>query len=185
MKSNYTFFPSIGDLKIEKIIASFEIPLLCVYIDNKEDRYLALCVETEYDELTYLFTPVEVCTLLDLLQDNLSIANAMKYEKRHWIVKFSIPGFMVNSVDVIKNIEKLELPQNDVLLENHSKEMDAYISELQALNIFWDVSKNLLIWDKIFQFVILPQKGLSEDLNTDYRGTNWRRRTACYGCKTY
>jgi len=80
MKNRDLYFREIneiGDLYLDFVFVEYEEPILFTCIDNKSNLYLCLCSEIR-GEGRWIITPTEVCVIKDMIQNNITIYDALK-----------------------------------------------------------------------------------------------------------
>lgn len=121
--------PEIGNLYIEKVLFEFDkVPMVFICQNLKKDRFLCLCTDciTGY---SWMIAKIERRTLIKLINDKISILNAIKETKNKIYIVNKEKGEYTYSKYNFKDIPLDELPDENEKLENHF--LKEYIYQLE------------------------------------------------------
>ena len=120
--------PVLGSLQLEKILFSYEnIPILFICVDKNNIRYLCLCDDL-IDEESWIIVPIPTETLLDVLNNKITVLSAFKDRK----VIIANRGFDEDVKYFIEEYNKIdpdEIPVNDQYLEM-KEHLSEYIDKI-------------------------------------------------------
>lgn len=120
--------PVLGSLQLEKILFSYEnIPILFICVDKNNTRYLCLCDDL-IDEESWIIVPIPTETLLDVLNNKITVLSAFKDRK----VIIANRGFDEDVKYFIEEYNKIdpdEIPVNDQYLEM-KEHLSEYIDKI-------------------------------------------------------
>lgn len=124
--------PELGQLYIEKILVTFDVPELFVCRNGKKRRYLA--VYEDDGDYQYLLAEIN-CTLLHrMLQQQLSIDQVFlrSLHGRAYRLK-SDRGERALRAEIVntRDLRPQELPDEGTLFSLHSREIDAYRAQIE------------------------------------------------------
>lgn len=138
----------IGQLYIEIILVTFDVPLLFVCMDERKNRYLTLCIDEE--EGLYLVSESESCLLLQMLRHQIPMDEAFRKADKSLYVEydFSQQVFQVSYMNS-ENLTSDMLPDQGAYFELHNRKTEEYILKLQLENeqkmIYeWQIDKGSL-----------------------------------------
>ena len=115
--------PVIDSLQLEKILFSYEnIPILFIWVDKNNIRYLCLCDDL-IDEESWIIVPIPTDTLLDVLNNKITVLSAFK-DRKIIIANRGFDEDVKYSIEEYKKIDPDELPLSDQYLE-----MKEYLSD--------------------------------------------------------
>lgn len=122
----------IGCLYQEEILVFFDIPLLFVCKDEKNQRYLVLCEDEE--EGIYIAVRCEKNDILQMLLGKVSMEQTFRKVEDGRVIKieynFDTSGFEY-SYKAINDINEDELPDKDVLYKVTNEKIRRYIEKLK------------------------------------------------------
>ncbi len=115
--------PVIDSLQLEKILFSYEnIPILFICVDKNNIRYLCLCDDL-IDEESWIIVPIPTDTLLDVLNNKITVLSAFK-DRKIIIANRGFDEDVKYSIEEYNKIDPDELPLSDQYLE-----MKEYLSD--------------------------------------------------------
>lgn len=121
----------IGQLYLEKVIVSFDIPILFVCNDFENRKYLCLNIDDEID--TTIIAETDNKMLLNMLQDKVTMEYVFRnaLNDRIMVVEYdSINQKIITRVENAKEISGDLLPEKEVFLDLSNKMILEYISFL-------------------------------------------------------
>lgn len=124
--------PELGQLYIEKVLVTFDVPELFVCRSDKGQRYLA--VYEDEGDYRYLLAEIDCALLHKMLQQELPIDQVFRWSlhKRAYRLKSGGPktSLRIQAVD-IKDLSPRELPDADTFFSLHNREIDAYRVQIE------------------------------------------------------
>lgn len=130
--SRWLDVPELGQLYIEKVLVTFDVPELFVCKNWKGQRYLA--VYEDDGDYRYLLAEIDCSLLHKMLQQELSIDQVFRrsLHNRAYRLKSSRSKTAL-LIDPVKteNLSQQELPDAGTYFSLHNKEIDAYRDEIE------------------------------------------------------
>ena len=121
----------IGQLYLEKVIVTFDIPLLFVCNDFQDRKYLCLNVDDEAG--TTLIAETDNRTLIAMLRDKITMESVFRnaFYDRIIVVEYDVENEeIITKVEKASNISVDLLPEKDAYLELSNEVILEYISFL-------------------------------------------------------
>lgn len=132
--------PVIDSLQLEKILFSYEnIPILFICVDKNNIRYLCLCDDL-IDEESWIIVPIPTDTLLDVLNNKITVLSAFK-DRKIIIANRGFDEDVKYSIEEYNKIDPDELPLSDQYLEmkeylsDYIDEISWYMAQTQVPSI--------------------------------------------------
>lgn len=122
---------NIGELYTEEVLVFFDVPLLFVCKDNKDKRYLILCIDEE--EGRYLCSPTTNEWLLKLLTDEVPMAEVFRNpaDGKNLLIDYDFTkGFSSKYIDVSALTADM-LPDENAYFKLKNQKITEYIEALQ------------------------------------------------------
>ena len=121
----------IGQLYLEKVIVTFDIPLLFVCNDFQDRKYLCLNVDDEAG--TTLIAETDNRTLIAMLRDKITMESVFRnaFYDRIIVAEYDVENEeIITKVEKASNISVDLLPEKDAYLELSNEVILEYISFL-------------------------------------------------------
>lgn len=145
--SNYSFFINNKQLISEKILVYLDLPLMFVCHDDEDNKYLALC--TDSDELTYILVQTSVEKIKDLLEQKIPMDKIFIGSEKKWRIKTQEKEDIVN---VANSFENSELPEKDAFFILCDESNKKYLQKLYEIDfsskILKSTSFNIISYSK-------------------------------------
>ena len=126
---------NLDNLQIDKVLASYDGPMLFVNKDADSNYYLAYCCDVDEDE--YVVASTTVRDLIAMLENDKTIYSVFQESPNKW--KVSSDG----SVEKIAKFNDLDLLDDDVYLKNLGGSFEDYVERLR--NEEWDCAKRIFV----------------------------------------
>lgn len=130
--SRWTAVPELGQLYVEKVLVTFDVPELFVCRDGEGKRYLA--VFEDDGDYQYLLAEVSCALLHKMLRQELPIDQVFRrgLHRRAYRLKSTGPEGALQAEAVgAEALRPEELPDAGTLFSLHSRELDAYREEIE------------------------------------------------------
>lgn len=118
---------NLDDLKMDKVLAYYDGPLLFVNKDKEENYYLVYCCDV--DEKEYVIAKTSVSELIDVLKNVKSISFVFRNAIMKWKVKRD------QSIECLENFDDMDILDDDVHLCDLGGSFDDYLESLCLNNL--------------------------------------------------
>jgi hypothetical protein len=119
----------IGRLSVEQELIFGNEPVLFVCISEQDTRYLVMTMDSLVDQ--YAIAEIDDSTLLGMLNNEISIREALLFHGFLWITAVCEDGMLKTNMHSAWLVDDSLLPRKDVMLEAHSKEIEDYRNVLE------------------------------------------------------
>lgn len=140
----YSFIINDKKLYSEKTLVYYDLPLMFVCHDDSNNKYLALCTDSE--ELTYIVATTSVENIIDMLEQKVSMDKVFIEGQRKWRIK---AGEQEDFINPVTDFDESELPAKDALFSLVEESNKEYLKQLRSLqnvqNILWNLEKKKLM----------------------------------------
>lgn len=124
-----------GELFLEIILVTFDVPLLFVCLDKNHNRYLVLCEDEEEGE--YLLAKCSNQMLLQMLNNEIPMDDTFKkaLEGKNLLVKYNFQDKLFEyEFFQVKDIQDAMLPDKGAYFELTNHKIKDYIAKLEEEN---------------------------------------------------
>lgn len=131
-----------GQLCLEKILVTFDLPILFVCVDLQNRKYL--CLNVDDNNMKYVIAEVESQQLIDMLSNVIPMEAVFRnsVNGKLLIAEYDVEKGVINSKTMAaKEISSDLLPQYGALFELSNKEIDDYIDSLNKQKIKVEVER--------------------------------------------
>ena len=124
--NDYSFLIDGKKIYSEKTLVYYDLPLLFVCYDDENNKYLALC--TDSDELSYILVMTSPERIIDMLDQKISMDCIFKESAHKWRIKSENSGDIVK---IVNSFEDDELPEKGALFSLVDVSNKQYLEELR------------------------------------------------------
>lgn len=117
---------NIGELYIENILITFDIPLLFVCSNDSKKKFLVLCIDDETEK--YLISPIDDADLISMMQDQITMRDAFLLSPNRSRIILELDSKEMKEYEInIQDLDNEVLPDAGIFYNVHNKQNDNYI----------------------------------------------------------
>lgn len=121
---------AFGQLNIEEILVTFDIPLLFVCKDDHDERYLGLCINEEAEEESYLIGKISISSLINMLSNKITMYDIFLADGQKMIVKMSNKQLTEQEIKTNELSDDM-LPDKGTYYEIWNSKIENYVQKLK------------------------------------------------------
>lgn len=132
MKKEWIRTKQTGQLFVEQILATLDIPIFFVCTNDEKKKYLCLCIDDEIGQ--YVVAEINTSLLIDMLEDKVPMEYAFRHSSDNSIIitEYDIDSQEIRTVvEHADEISKDLLPTPEAYLEKSDNAILAYSESLQ------------------------------------------------------